>query len=83
MPLDSASLRRLAKWRKTTMQHSTITQVNIYRRNDEWCYSAWAWERQEFDHSDTVGCPDNATEDEARAELAAMFPAATITRVDA
>lgn len=34
------------------------------------------------DSSDTVGCDDNATEDQAKADIAEMFPGSTITRIE-
>ena len=58
----------------------TITRVNIYRAGAEWCYAAFAG--AEFDHSDVIGVPDDASVSEARSEMAAQFPDATIARVD-
>ena len=58
------------------MTTPTITEINIYRNRGEWCYSAWTTD--EFDHSDTL---DADSEDEARTEVASMFPDAEINRV--
>jgi hypothetical protein len=57
-----------------------ITAVNFYRYEGEWCYAASTADG--FDHSDTVGCATDASEDEARAILVEMFPAATIASLE-
>jgi hypothetical protein len=57
-----------------------ITRVNIYRHDGEWCYAAL--EGAEFDHSDTIGCQSDATEAEARTEIAGQFTGAEICRVE-
>ena len=52
-----------------------IDRVKVYVYDREWCYSAWIG--GEWDHSDTLNAE---SEDEARAEVAAMFLGATIDR---
>lgn len=54
----------------------TIIAVNIYRDGAVWCYRADTAEG--YDHSDTL---DAETLAEARAEILAMFPDATVTRI--
>lgn len=56
-----------------------ITRVNIYRAAGEWCYAAF--DDDGFDCSDTIGCFDDASEDDARADIAEMFPDAEIRRL--
>ena len=56
-----------------------ITKINIYRNRGEWCYAALTDEGH--DHSDIIDVLDNASEAEARAEVAGQFPAAKIERV--
>ncbi len=56
---------------------ATVDRVNIYRDGQTWCYAAWCG--NDYDHSDTL---DAESEDEAREEVAAMWPAADIRRVD-
>lgn len=58
----------------------TITTVNIYRNNGEWCYAAFGAEG--FDHSDTIGVPDAADDSVAENAVANMFPEATPHRVE-
>lgn len=53
-----------------------ITAVNIYRAGGDWCYRAD--DSDGYDHSDVL---DADSETEARAEVALMFPAATVVRV--
>lgn len=56
-----------------------ITKINIYKNRGEWCYRADTAEG--YDHSDVIDVLDNASEDEARSEVAKQFPAAKIERV--
>jgi len=53
--------------------------VNIYKRDGEWAFARF--DEDGFDCSDTIGCGAHATEDEARADVAAMFPGEKIERV--
>lgn len=46
---------------------SANIQVNIYKNLGEWCYAAF--ENGDFDFCDTIGCDDDASEEEARAAL--------------
>lgn len=55
-----------------------MRHVNIYRSAGQWCYALWI--DGEHDHSDTL--PDCDSEEEARADVVAMWPDATIERVD-
>lgn len=57
-----------------------IVKVNVYKSAGEWCYRAD--DENGFDHSDTLGCDDGATADQAQAEAAEQFPGASIHRVD-
>lgn len=50
--------------------------INIYRASGQWCYAAWI--SREYDHSDTL---EASSEEEARAEVLAMFPGADVRRV--
>ena len=59
------------------MKRPTIDRVRIYRSAGMWCYAAWCG--AEHDHNDTL--PDAESEREARAAVAAMFPAAEVRRV--
>lgn len=43
------------------------SQVNIYKNLGVWCYALF--DDDGFDSSDTIGCDDDATEEEARAAL--------------
>ena len=56
-----------------------ITKINIYKNRGEWCYAAMTSEGH--DHGDVIDVLDNASEDEARAEIAKQFPGAKIDRV--
>ncbi len=61
------------------MSKPTITQANIYMTLDNDGNDIWAYRADDeggYDHSDTL---DADTEEEAKAEIAAMFPAAKIT----
>lgn len=58
----------------------TIAKINIYQHAGEWCYAAFGPDG--LDHSDTIGCADDASEAVARTEVAGMFPAATIERIE-
>lgn len=57
-----------------------ISTVNIYRHQGVWCYAAWTEEG--FDHSDTLGCDDNASETDAQSEAESQFHSAKIRRVE-
>ena len=57
---------------------TTIQDVNIYLDGNVWCYAAWTAEGH--DHNDTL---DAGTEQEARAEIAAMWPGARVALVQA
>jgi hypothetical protein len=46
-------------------------QVNIYRHEGKWCYALFV--DAEFDSADTIGCEDDATEQEVRAYLTDYF----------
>jgi hypothetical protein len=50
--------------------------VNLYRAAGEWCYALF--DGAAYDHSDTLGIEDDASEEEARAEIAEMFPDAAV-----
>lgn len=63
----------------TTVKKQPVTRVTLYRSRGEWCYAAWT--DAEYDHSDVVDVLDDATESEARAQLAGEFPGANIERV--
>jgi hypothetical protein len=57
----------------------TITKVNVYRDEEgEWYYAAWA--DDEYDHNYTLASAE--TEAQAIAEVAAMWPQATVEVVD-
>ena len=58
---------------------STSQQINIYRHDGEWCYAIFM--SGDFDSSDTIGCANDASEDDAHTVMAEQFPAATIVRV--
>ena len=58
---------------------ATIITINIYKAWSKWCYSAWT--SYGFDHSDTLGCPDDTPDSEAHDEAAWQFPEADIARV--
>lgn len=62
------------------MSAPTITKVNIYRSNGEWCYSAWKADG-EWDSSDPLGITDECTSCEAEREARVWFPGAEITKV--
>lgn len=57
-----------------------IKEVRIYKYGTAWCYAAD--DEDGFDHSDEIGCPDDASETEARAEVTRAFPGAHIVRVE-
>ncbi len=59
---------------------ATITRINVYRADGEWCYAAWADEG--FDHSDPLGIADSEPEVVAMAEARRQFPGAEVHRVD-
>jgi len=44
-----------------------MTYANIYTKDGEWCYALWI--NGEFDHSDVIGCLDEASAEEATSEL--------------
>jgi hypothetical protein len=46
------------------MKKDNLTTIKIYRHCGVWCYSMEI--DGEWNHSDTVGCDDDATEAEAR-----------------
>lgn len=54
--------------------------INVYRAGAEWCYAAFV--SGGYDHSDTVGIEDSASEAEAMAEMAEQFPQAKLRRVE-
>ena len=56
-----------------------ITKINIYRNRGEWCYAART--NEGHDHSDVIDVRDDASETEARVEVAKQFPAVEIKRV--
>ena len=56
-----------------------ITKINIYKNRGEWCYAALTDDGH--DHSDVIDVLDDASESDARAEVAKQFPAAKIERV--
>ncbi len=58
----------------------TITRVNIYKHDGEWCFATWSG--SEFDCSDPLDLPDDTTEAEATADAQRQFPGAEIRRVD-
>ena len=55
------------------------SQINIYKNRGEWCYAMF--QGGEFDHSDTIDCAGDATEQEVRALLRADYGDAKIERV--
>lgn len=55
-----------------------MAAVKIYRHGGVWCYAAWL--DGEYDHSDSM--PDADSEEDARAEVLAMWPDASVRRVD-
>ena len=57
---------------------TTIDRITLYRDGQTWCYAAWIG--TEADHTDTL--PDAVTEADARAEVTAQWPDASIVRVD-
>jgi hypothetical protein len=58
----------------------TIVRVHVYRAAGEWWYSAWDDEGG-FDHVECLNVPDSATDAEALAAAAALWPTADIVRV--
>lgn len=59
---------------------SQVQLVHVYRSNGEWCYSAWLADGS-YDSSDTLGCADDASTDDAVLEASAQFPDATVIKV--
>ena len=55
-----------------------MTVVNIYRHGGVWCYAAWI--DGAFDHSDAM--PDADSEEDARAEVLAIWPDASVRFLD-
>lgn len=54
-------------------------EARVYRNRGVWAYAIFI--RGEFDHSDILGIPDNATVSVAMAEAAQQFPGAAVVRV--
>ena len=67
--------------RETTMK---FAKINVYRDGDVWCHATWIDE--EFDCSDPLGIPDDATEaeamDAARAMLSGRVKRHEVNRID-
>ena len=57
-----------------------FAKTNVYRDGDVWCHATWIDE--EFDCSDPLGIPDDATEAEAMDAARAMLSGHVAYRVD-
>lgn len=58
----------------------SIKQVNIYKNLGQWCYAVF--NNDGFDSSDTIGCDDDASDEQAEAAVIGTFGQVKVSRVD-